>query len=99
MTNASFAQDCPGNCEYNIPKEITVDCDYEECQILEVSSSCTINNFEFTLYNKWAEIVFQSTDPLMKFDTGGEDGNYMWVLKGQFCNGTLIDETGIVTIQ
>lgn len=89
------AQDCPEHCEYFIPGTLTPDCDQGNCEILEISASCPFNAFEFTLYNKWAEVIFQSTDPNMKFDsTGHDEGTYTWILKGEFCNEQAVDNRG-----
>lgn len=95
----SYSQDCPDSCKYYIPNVLTPDCDGVDCEILEIRSSCSFNLFDFTLFNRWGEIIFHSTDVNKKFDcTGYKDGTYIWKLKGEFCSGQIIDDTGHLNI-
>ena len=99
MSGKLLAQDCPDSCEYYIQNTLTPDCDQANCEILEIPSSCPFKTFEFTLYKRWGEIIYQTEDQKMKFDsTGHEDGTYTWKLRGEFCNDQIIDDTGHINI-
>lgn len=92
-------QECPDTCNYFIPNTLTPDCDQVGCEILEVISNCSFIKFEFTLYNKWAKVVFQSSSPQNKFNClGHKDGTYIWKLTGEYCNSKIINETGNIII-
>lgn len=50
-----------------------------------VSNSDQINNFRFSIFNRWGSLVFESTDPLIGWDgtvlgKTAETGAYMWLL-------------------
>lgn len=89
------AQECPDGCELFIPNTLTPDCDDVDCTLLKVISNCPFKKFEFTLYNRWGVVLFESKDPKMVFDcTGQPSGSYVWTLKGKFCNGQAINKQG-----
>ena len=93
------AQDCPDSCMYYMPNTLTPDCDDIDCEYLKIVSSCTFKKFDFTMYDRWGNIIFHSNDPKMKFDSEGhKDGAYLWKLKGEFCNAKIIDDTGLLYI-
>lgn len=57
---------------YYIPNTFTPDGDqYNQVFKPVFSSSLDLNNFKMTIWNKWGEIVFQTTDPF-----GGWDGSF-----------------------
>jgi len=93
------AQDCPDSCAYFIPNTLTPDCDGVGCEILEIVSSCTFSQFDFTLYDKWGNVHFHSTDPKIKFDSGSSaQGTYTWVFIGRYCNGFHFSHQGQLLI-
>ncbi len=93
-----YSQDCPDSCEYYIPNALTPDSD-PSSDVFELISNCPFFEVEFIIYNRWGEIIFQSSDPKMKFDiTGQVDGAYTWKLSGEFCNSQVIDDTGRISI-
>ena len=93
-----FAQDCD-SCEYYIPNALTPDCGSYPCEVLEIATSCPFTKFDFTIFNRWGEIVFQSTDPKIRFDsTGNPDGTYVWKLVAEFCNSKSIEDSGNINI-
>jgi hypothetical protein len=94
-----FAQDCPDSCTYFMPNTLTVDGDCFGCEILEITANCTFSQFDFTLYDKWGNEHFHSTDPRMKFDSAGSpQGTYFWVFEAQYCNGKRFSHDGRITI-
>ncbi len=93
------AQDCPDSCEVFIPNNITADCDDVDCAILTIQTNCVLRDFEFSLYNRWGEIVFNSEDPKMRFDTATvDDAVYFWTLKAMTCNNDEIDRKGNIYV-
>jgi gliding motility-associated-like protein len=71
---------------------------------------CNFSSFEFSIFNKWGEIFFQTNDPLQKW-TGNSKNNsqyfvpngiYVWKLIATpdelIDNGTPITLTGIVNL-
>jgi hypothetical protein len=96
---SSFAQECPDSCSYFIPNSLTPDCDQAGCEILEIVSDCSFKKFEFKLFNRWGQVIFESSSPKKKFDcTGQNSGTYFWTFSGQFCNGNTFNDTGYITI-
>ena len=95
----SYSKTCPDTCEYFIPNTLTPDCDQAGCEFLEVVSNCSFIKFELIIYNKWAEVVFNSTSSQNKFNCiGHKDGAYIWKLTGEFCNSKIINDTGTFLI-
>lgn len=60
--------DC--DCNIYIPNTFTPDNNEYNDQFLPVFK-CNLFSYEFTIYNRWGEVVFQSNDPLI-----GWDGTY-----------------------
>ncbi len=95
----AHSQDCPTECAYFIPNSLTPDCDELDCGLLEIATSCTFIEFRLTIYNRWAEQVFYSEDPHLKFNSSDqEQGTYVWKLDGLFCNQFQINDTGYLVI-
>jgi gliding motility-associated-like protein len=67
--------------------------------------SIGLTNVEFTIYNRWGEVVYLTTDPKGRW-TGSfmngtfycEDGAYVYHLKARNAQTQFIDRTGIVTL-
>ena len=96
---SSNAQNCPDSCDYFLPNSITPDCDGINCGILKIESSCEFLEFEFSLLNRWGEIIFESTDPKMLFDSSvHEEGVYIWKLTGRYCNMSEFENLGQILI-
>jgi hypothetical protein len=99
VSNQSSAQDCPDSCFYYIPNSITPDCDDFGCEILQITSSCPFTEFDFTIYNRWGEVIFHSDHPKNKFDCrDSAEGTYFWVFKGQYCNDQRFSDTGNIMV-
>lgn len=96
-----FSQECD-SCDYWIPNALTPDCDNSQnspCEVLEIATSCPFTKFDFTIFNKWGEVIFHSTNPKMRFDsTGNLDDTYIWKLVGEYCNSKPIEDTGNIII-
>lgn len=70
--------------------------------ILYVRGKC-IKTMMFTIYNRWGEKVFESTDPHKGWDgtfRGKEvdTGVYVYTLKAEYYNGTIINQKGNITL-
>jgi CHU_C Type IX secretion signal domain len=95
----SYSQDCPDTCEYTVPTQITPDSDCYRCGYLEIESNCTFSEFEFTMFNRWGETIFQSIDPENQFDSSQVKGDiYAWKLSAIFCNSRVIYDTGHIIV-
>ncbi len=95
----SFAQNAQDTCKYYFPNTLTPDSEPFGSEILEIGSNCTFKSFDFSLFDRWGELIFHSTDPEMKFDsTGLRDGTYAWKLKAEFCNTQTIDDTDYINV-
>ncbi len=91
------AQNCPDSCEIYVPNTVTPDCDDFNCGFLEVHSSCSLNDFNIKIFNRWGELLFESDDPENKFDSGPkeiQDGTYFWKIEAVFCNGKEFEGDG-----
>ena len=93
------AQDCPDSCKYSIPNTLTPNCDGIDCDVLEVTSNCSFTEFDFKIYNRWGNIIFETTNPRERFIGGEhEEGTYLWQLKGEFCNEEEFESMGYINI-
>lgn len=64
-----------------------------------------ISNFEFGIYNRWGELIFNTKDILVGWDgkrqIGGQElpeGAYVYYVKGDLSNGEVIDKSGLVNL-
>lgn len=94
----SFGQECD-TCEIFIPNSLTPDCDQFGCEFLKISSNCEINEFELSIYNRWGERVFHSTDKQREFNSSEvNDGTYLWMLSGAFCKTQKFTFNGYLNV-
>lgn len=95
----SFSQNFPDSCDYFIPNTLTIDCCSYSCEILEIISNCEFTDFQLSIYNKSAEIIFQSNNPKTEFDIRNYGENcYYWKLSATFCNSQKIEDNGYISI-
>ena len=95
----SFSQECPDSCKVFIPNNLTSDCDGVDCEILKITSNCTFKQMNFTLFNRWGEIIFETDDQNKPFNSHGYPaGTYLWRLKALSCKDKKMEYTGYVTI-
>jgi len=79
---------CTDNCpEYELPNIFTPNGDSLNDQYIPVKNKY-IKDVEFTMYNRWGEIVFETTDPALKWDGKSKqmkqpvsDGTYYYICK------------------
>ena len=89
------------SCEWYIPNVITYNCgsiyNWQEDYELFVYSSCPIKNYHIIVYNKWGEIMYESTDILKYwYAEGSPEGSYSYQIKGVYENNSLFNFNGIV---
>ena len=91
------------SCDFYIPNTLTPDCDYYPCDVLSVAFGCPYISFHIQIYNRWGEMLFESTDEKNRWDStyNGElveDGTYLWRLKVKFESGQLINQSGHIYV-
>lgn len=71
-----FLEDC--NCQFYVPNTFTPNGDQLN-DAFSVYHDCPVTEFELYIFNRWGELVFQTTDPDFVW-TGEElqDGTYTW---------------------
>ncbi|MBW8050216.1 MAG: hypothetical protein FVQ77_07735, partial [Cytophagales bacterium] len=76
-----------------------------ENQVVKVYGEILSEGFEFRIYNRWGELIFQSVSQQEgwngKYQNSGVDmdiGVYTYVVKGKFLDGTEFKEAGTVTL-
>jgi hypothetical protein len=95
----SFSQECPDSCKVFIPNNLTPDCDGVDCEILEITCNCKFEEFHLMIFNRWGELIFESEDPVKKFNSKGlSEDFYIWKLSAEFCKGRKINSTGNIYI-
>jgi gliding motility-associated-like protein len=70
---ASIGDDCP--CMVYVPSAITPDNDGLN-DVLAVSASCSLTNYELRIFDRWGEEVFRTLDPDAVWN-GGVDAAYV----------------------
>lgn len=79
-----YLEDC--NCQVYVPNSFTPNGDQIN-EFFEVYHDCPIVEFEFRIFNRWGELIFQTNDP--DFSWNGEirsgemvqDGTYLWKMR------------------
>ena len=77
---------CTDNCpEYELPKIFTPNGDNLNDQYIPVKNKY-IKDVDFVMYNRWGEIVFETSDPALKWDGKSKqmkqpvsDGTYYYI--------------------
>ena len=93
-----FAQECD-SCDIFVPNTLTPDCEEFGCEFLKIVSNCEINEFELSIYNRWGERVFHSTDKQREFNSSEvNDGTYLWMLSGAFCETQKFTFNGYLNV-
>lgn len=73
-------------------------CDSLDCQ-MGIIPQCEISVFCLTVYNRWGEILFESSAPEISwYAFGHEEGVYIWQLQGVYASGMPFMHRGHVTI-
>lgn len=84
LANAICTDNCP---EYELPNIFTPNGDNTNDMYIPIKNKY-IKSVEFTMYNRWGEIVFETTDPALKWDGKSKqlkqpvtDGTYYYICK------------------
>jgi len=88
------------SCKLHIKNIISIDCgrinnDY----IFRIYNDCEMHDFKITIYNRWAEILFESTDINQPWYAGNQpQGTYVYVICGTTIYGQVFDFSGHITV-
>lgn len=90
-------EDC--NCQVYVPNSFTPNGDQVN-ETFKVYYECPIVQFEFLIFNRWGELIFQSTDPDFvwtgELDAGEQvqDGTYSWTMRyaNEYTHETRVKE-------
>jgi gliding motility-associated-like protein len=100
--NALSIVDCGNPCTVNVPNVFSPNLDGVN-ETFSPNGSCTFEQYDFQILNRWGKRVFQTEDPSEKW-TGKyngspcPDGVYFYVLKYKFPFGTANGLSGSVTL-
>ncbi len=89
-------------CAVEISKVITPNNDGKN-DFLEIKSLCLFEKYELSVFNRWGNVVFKSTNP-NEFWNGknqqedSPDGNYMYLLKYKFINMEETSKNGNILL-
>jgi hypothetical protein len=93
-----FSQACD-TCRVYVPNALTPDCDKFECEFLEIQSNCEMKEFKLEIYNRWGELVFESSDEKKRFDSSDvKDGVYLLKFQCLFCERKPYSYEGILNV-
>lgn len=83
VTSFSYSQENDTIDRYDyplkLPQIITSDCDSFPCDGLIIYFSCPlaeIKNYQLTVFNRWGEVLFESTDPNQQWRPWEHEGDY-----------------------
>mgnify|MGYP000989320600 FL=1 len=84
-----------------VPSGFSPNADGENDELC-VYSDC-MNEMDFTIYNRWGEVVFESGELDFCWDGTwkGKDlnpGVFVYILSGQLINGDLVQQKGNITL-
>lgn len=97
-TAAVFGQTCD-SCTVYIPNALTPDCDEYECEFLEIQSNCEMKDFKLEIYNRWGELLFESSDEKKRFDSSDvKNGVYLLKFQCLFCERNPYSYEGILNV-
>jgi gliding motility-associated-like protein len=97
-------EDC--NCQFYVPNSFTPNGDQIN-EGFQVYYDCPVIEFEFLIFNRWGELIFESQDPNFVWDgtikSGGQvqDGVYAWRMRymNEYTNFRKVKEvTGHVNV-
>lgn len=60
----TYSQDtlATDTCQFYMPNYITPNCEPYGCQFLTFYLSCDLEDFEILVFNKWGEVLYESTN-------------------------------------
>lgn len=92
----------PCNCDVYLPNAFTPDNDGVN-DVFFVQTECPFELFEFSIFNRWGERLFSTSDPEEEWDGGVKeyytpDGVYTYTIKYQLPGGELTDRYGFVVL-
>lgn len=94
----SIGQACD-TCSVYVPNTLTPDCDEFGCEFLEISSNCKMKEFQLYIYNRWGELMFESSDEKARFDSSEvKDGVYLIKFQCLFCESLPYSYEGILNV-
>ena len=90
------------SCEVTAPTTVTLDCgdgllrhDYQ----FRVRSTCLIEGFKISLYDRWGELLYLSNDINEYWDASEiAGGTYYYVVQGMWEDGIEVNEARFVTV-
>ena len=96
-------RDC--GCYPSVPNAFTPNLDGLN-EAFGPSLNCALNLYEFSIYNRWGQCIFQSNSPSDKWDATYKDvplpvGNYFWILTYKSPDAVLrntVRMRGVVTV-
>lgn len=88
------------SCLIYVPSTLSLSCDFNvPSYTLIPFSTCDFTFFNLKIYNRWAEIVFQSETIDIIWDANKMPGDtYIYFLKAETLNGQCFDSSGHITI-
>ena len=99
---AIYVENC--NCIIYVPNTFTPDGNAFN-NTFGITHLCDFITFQFTIYNRWGEIIFSTNDPNFEWDGTGpdgsicQDGTYTWTMVYQSTeDDTSINQSGNITL-
>lgn len=90
------------SCDIYIPNAFTPDGD-EFNNVFKVEYSCTLDEFELLIFNRWGEIIWESFDPEVGWDGTYmgrfvQNDTYVWKLRYKFTDQPVENREGHVNV-
>jgi gliding motility-associated-like protein len=89
-------------CDINIPNIFTVNADAVNDELI-IESTCIPEIYDLSIFNRWGEMVFATTDYTVNWDGKHKGSNcpagvYYYILKCAFLTNPMKTYKGFVTI-
>lgn len=93
------AQETEDNCIIYVPNTASVSGDCFDCHLIRIGTDCDFEKFEFLLFDRWGNILFETTDPAFEYEpTELKDGVYVYRIVATTRNEKPRTQTGNITI-
>lgn len=93
------AQSPADTCFIYVPNMLSGSGDCFDCDKLRIGSDCDFTEFKFRLFDRWGNLIFETTDPAFEYEPDGvKEGTYFYWIDSKTKNGSPKAQQGSISI-